>query len=100
MPAHTSAADVGRVRLSDGQLLSAVDRTANELADELAKRGAEAHRLPEATRRKAWEFDQLAVWAARRLGVATQAANNHSVPGAPGTQRDSVGVPRWRRQAQ
>ena len=60
MPAHTTAKQIGTKRRGDGKLLTAIDRTANEHADRLAKKGASLHRVPAATV-DAWKehFDML-----------------------------------------
>ena len=50
MQAHTRAADVGRLRLSNGALLTTADRSGNEAADLLAKAAAVEHRVPPAAR--------------------------------------------------
>ena len=94
MPAHTSAADVGRARLSDGSTLTTRDREANDAADHLAKRGAELHRVPKHIRKEAKLKDLLATWAARLLAVATHAANNAPGPLGHGLLRDSSGLSR------
>ena len=97
MPAHTKPGDVDVIHLSDGSLLTKRDRQANDAADFLAKRGAQTHRVP----RKVWlafkEREQLAEWAARTLGLATFAVNNHKDDGEKGTRRDSTGLPKAKR---
>ena len=45
MPSHTAAHEVGVRRKSDGTLLTAADRRANDLADTLAKAAAEGQRM-------------------------------------------------------
>ena len=80
MPAHTTEAHVGVVRLSDGHDLTAQDRFGNDLADSLAKKGAHLHRVPEAARLQVHGYRQLAVWAARTLALRTYAANHLEVP--------------------
>ena len=99
MPAHTTAADVGVARLSNGEFLTARDRAANDAADHLAKRGAQTHRVPAWLRKKVKKYELLAGWAARTLGIATHAANNLVVPGCEVLQRDSTGQPAWKRKA-
>ena len=98
MLAHTTEAHVGVASLSNGQLLTTHDRAGNALADTLAKRGAEFHRVPETTRTLVSHYSQLALWSARALAVRTFAANHLEVPGAIGLRRDSAGVPRRRRR--
>ena len=44
MPAHKSAAHVGKLKLSNGDLLTENDVKANDIADRLAKQAAEEHR--------------------------------------------------------
>lgn len=100
MPAHTVEADVGTVCLSNGQLLTAADRHGNDLADRLAKRGAELHRLPASVLEAFHRQHLLSAWAARELAVRTFVAND--CPCVPGrtARRDSDGLPRWRRPTQ
>ena len=45
MPAHKSAAHVGKLRLSNGELLTKDDVKANDIADGLAKQAVEEHRV-------------------------------------------------------
>ena len=94
MPAHTSAADVGRTKLSNGAFLSTLDRAANDAADTLAKRGAETHRIPREVRKRVKQRELLAIWATRSLAVATYAANHTPDPSGKGLLRDSAGLPR------
>ena len=93
IPAHTAASDVGHLRLSNGEYLTAADRSGNDLADALAKQGAELHRLPEAVRQAYDRRSRLAQWAARDIAVRTYQAN-----GGAGNRRDSAGLPLWRRR--
>ena len=92
MPAHTTAADVGRLRLSSGILLSAVDRMANAEADRLAKLAAASVRVPQRVRRlmdaAAARSQQLALW----IGRATATAAGHGLPSWRG--RDARHDPR------
>ena len=46
MPAHKSAAHVGKLRLSNGDLLTKADVEGNDGADNGAKEGVEEHRVP------------------------------------------------------
>ena len=46
MPAHKSAAHVGKLRLSNGDLLTKNVVKANDIADGLAKQAVEEHRVP------------------------------------------------------
>ena len=98
MPAHTKEQDVGKVALSNGQLLTARDRAANDAADFLAKRGAQTHRVPVWLRKKVKDHELLAEWAARTLAISTFAANNLVDPCKEGLQRDSTGLPAWKRK--
>ena len=98
MPAHTSAADVGRARLSNGEPLSLRDRAGNDAADTLAKRGAETHRVPKELRKQWKQRDLLAKWAARTLAIVTHIANNAQCDGSDKTLRDSAGMPRAARK--
>ena len=45
MPAHKSAAHVGKLNLSNGGLLTKGDVKANDMADGLAKQAVEEHRV-------------------------------------------------------
>ena len=92
MPAHTKEKDIGRAQLSDGSLLTAADRAGNELADTLAKRGADSHRLPAAVLDAVLSRERLAVWAARELAIRTSIANRCPRLGQQ-PARDSAGVP-------
>ena len=44
MPAHKSAAHVGKLRLSNGEFLSKRDVDANDMADDFANKAVEEHR--------------------------------------------------------
>ena len=46
MPAHKSAAHVGKLRLSNGELLSKRDVDANDMTGGFAKKAVEEHRVP------------------------------------------------------
>ena len=48
MPAHKSAAHVGKLRLSNGEFLTKDDIKANNMADGFAKKAVEQHRGPKA----------------------------------------------------
>ena len=98
MPAHTKAADVGVAKLSDGTVLTARDRAANDAADHVAKRGAETHRVPKDIRKTVKLRERLAEWAARTLAVATFAANNAPNGDGEPTLRDSAGLSRAARK--
>ena len=68
MPAHTAAADIGHKRLGNGDLLTANDRRANDIADYHAKQAVEEHRAPEAIRKalvnQEHEVTSMAWWIA------------------------------------
>ena len=68
MPAHTAAWQIGMVVKSDGTLLSAMDRDANDLADKGAKVAATGRRVAEAVRAllraEAGEVADMARWIA------------------------------------
>ena len=99
MPAHTSWADVGRARLSDGSLLTERDRFANDRADDLAKTAARTHRVPALVRKQIALRADLAEWAARSLAVATQVANCARVTGSKRLARDATGGPKPKRRS-
>ena len=96
MPAHTAAHDVGVRVKSDGTLLTAVDRRANDLADKLAKAAAAGRRFQEEVRRRlreeADQVTEMAVWLAR----VTVHANRFPV-GPRETVRDSLAAVRGTR---
>ena len=46
MPAHKSKAHVGKLRLSNGEVLTDKDVMANDMADGFAKQAVEEHRVP------------------------------------------------------
>ena len=79
MPAHTKDDDVGRLLLSDGSLLTEVDRLGNAEADRLAKLGAQSHRVPKAVRECIKEHHQLVERTARWIARATWAAGHQTV---------------------
>ena len=84
-PAHTSVADVGRLHLGDGSLLTERDRRGNARADVEAKAAVSAHRVPENIRKIAEAESDRARGAAMWLGRVTHLANEQ--PSAP--HRDS-----------
>jgi hypothetical protein len=94
MPAHLKRSEVGIITKSDGSVVTLEDIDGNDLADRLAKRAVEAHRVaPEDV--AAWKV-QFAVAEARAkwIGIATYEASNH--PTFP--FRDSEAA-RWRAEA-
>ena len=78
MPAHLTKADLelGTATESDGSLVTSTDVWANDVADKLAKLGAEYHRVP-AEEAKRWKAAHNATKArAKWIGTVTHAANN------------------------
>ena len=76
MPAHKSAAHVGKLRLSNGDLLTTVDVKCNDKADAHAKTAVEEHRAP-ATEVHTWkEMENEAPIRARWIGRVTSLACN------------------------
>ena len=76
MPAQTSKKQVGVLRKGDGQLLTAIDRASNELADKHAKLAVAEHRVPEAARAHCDQQIAVIEDVARWIGHATFSANN------------------------
>ena len=58
MPAHKSAAHVGKLRLSNGDLLTKADVKGNDGADSGAKEGVEEHRVPFAVVQEWYEMEK------------------------------------------
>ena len=77
MPAHTGEKDVGKARLGDNSLLTAVDRRSNGQADEWAKEAAMKHRVPENIRKKVKEHEDLITKTAMWVAKATYGANHN-----------------------
>ena len=105
MPAHTSAAQVGRVKKGNGEKLSELDRAGNDAADKLAKKGARSHTVPGWKQAQVRTADRVALRAALQLGVCTFAANNHQKEvlkpdGTTGyvTARDCEGIAKAKRR--
>ena len=88
MPAHTTEADVGRARLSNGQLLTTVDRTANAAADSHAKQAAREVRVPLEVRRRVDKAALEVYYIAKWLGVVTARANG--MPSTPERDAEST----------
>jgi hypothetical protein len=81
MPAHTKSSDVGVLRLSNGESLTAVDRMGNAEADRLAKLAVEAHRVPKHIRDMVRDHDRLVEKTARWVAKAThEAGHQHQQP--------------------
>jgi hypothetical protein len=81
MPAHTAERDVGVATLSDGSLLSAIDRAGNDEADRLAKAAAAGSRVPSGCRDAVRDLAGRVTRQARWVGQVTRAANHFRVPG-------------------
>ena len=86
MPAHTGKGDVGRARLSNGALLTDIDRDMNENSDRLAKAAILAHRVPKQVRDSIRAREESVGHLAKWIGQANFLAN-HRV-GVP--KRDST----------
>ena len=76
MPAHTCAADVGELDLSNGRRLSSVDRDSNAEADRLAKAAAAESRVPEACRDMVVQAIERVTEQARWIGRVTHLASS------------------------
>ena len=105
MPAHTSAAQIGRARKGNGEQLTEQARSGNDAADKLAKKGARSHGVPGWKQAQLKTAERVALRAAMRLGVTTWAANNHQqeVTKPDGTTdtitlRDCEGIAKAKRQ--
>lgn len=74
MPAHKSAAHVGKFRLSNGEFLCKRNVGANDMADGFAMKAVEEHRIPtydvEKWRKDGEEAWGLARWAVRAVNLA------------------------------
>ena len=76
MPAHQAGNKVWVSMWSDGRLLTELDRSANGLADKMAKEAVEFHRVDQALVEVWTESFSKAVANAKRLAKATHEANN------------------------
>ena len=78
MPAHLTTADLalGTATKSDGSLVTATDILGNDVADRLAKLGAEFHRVAMSDVRRWKKAFAEAKARAKWIGKATHAANN------------------------
>ena len=76
MPARTSEGGVGRARLSNGQVLTRTDRTANRRADTLAKMAAAARAPPQHALREATDTVKEVKDTMRYIGRVAVAANS------------------------
>ena len=96
MPSHLTLEDLDlqMARKSDGTLVTKQDLEANDLADKLAKKGVEYHRVSRAEMRH-WALKiERAKDRARWIGVATHEANNR--PDFPFSDSEAA---RWRAEA-
>ena len=76
MPSHLLEAELGEVKKSDGSLVNTRDLQGNTLADQLAKRAVEYHRVA-ASDVAIWkEQMKVAESRAKWVGISTHAANN------------------------
>lgn len=76
MAAHKSAAHIGKLMLSNGELLSQHDVDANDMADGFAKKAVEEHRVSTYEVEK-WKSDEEEAWhLAKWIGRAVNLACN------------------------
>jgi hypothetical protein len=94
MPAHTSEADVGVLALSNGDLLTTVDRMGNAEADRLAKLAARSMRVPDDIRSTIVRAAERVTVHATWVGVATAAAGEMPLLEGGAMARDSFPAPR------
>jgi hypothetical protein len=99
MPAHCSQQAVGVKKLSNGELLTALDLAGNSLVDQLAKEAARADRLPWARREEVRRLGERLTDVATWIGQITELANRFPDPHWPGLGkqqffRDSDGAAR------
>ena len=92
MPAHTSTEDIGKKRLSTGELLNGIDRQANAEADRLAKAAALGERTTDSMRACILGADARLTAIARWIGQCTALAHNFKLPDGT-TVRDSAPRP-------
>ena len=76
MPAHKSAAHVGKLRLSNGELLTQMDVDANDKADKLAKQAVEEHRVSAIEVKNLKDAENDAWHKAKWIGRVTSLACN------------------------
>ena len=98
MPAHCSAAQVGRRFLSNGSRLSRIDLVANDYVDRHAKAEAKLWKPPRSQLQLVVAQGKRLTEAATWLGQVTSLANHFALPrveGEPRTRhaRDSAGKP-------
>ena len=96
IPAHLKVTDLQHAiaTKSDGSLVTEVDVTTNDLADRLAKKAVEAHRVPQGEVH-AWKTEMAKVKTrAKWVGVATYEANSSKT--FPFTDSESA---RWKADA-
>ncbi len=101
MPAHGSAASIGKALKSDGTLVTALEWRANRLVDALAKSAAGFDRMPRKTLEAIGDASKFAEYSAALRGTVTHYANNSTREaqrrdGTPYQQvvRDSAPPPR------
>ena len=96
MPSHLTIDDLGlqMALKSDGSLVNRQDLEANGLADTLAKKGVEFHRVASADVKIWAEQMERTKARARWIGIATQEAND--MPAYPFSDSES---PRWKADA-
>ena len=102
MPAHLSSGAAGSRRLSNGEVLAAGDIAGNAYVDALAKSVAQEQRITDAERRRIRNFFIRVEAVAKWIGQATYLANHFPRPdgdSAPGSLRDSEGVPKHKRRS-
>jgi ribonuclease HI len=92
IPAHTVLADVGRKRIGNGGLLTAMDRRGNDEADRLAKLAVRLHRVPGHIQRAVREQEQQVAKLAWWIAQVTLAANSWGPHCATPIRRQSVGA--------
>ena len=93
MPAHLTQADLalGTATKSDGSLVSARDIMANDVADRLAKLGAEFHRVSQEEVRRWKKAFAAAIARSKWIGMATHAAKQRSAIPPSGTRKPRGG---------
>ena len=76
MPAHKSAAHVGKLRLSNGDLLTKEDGKGSDEAGSGANEGVREHRVPPAVIQEWYEMKKEGKNSATWIGKAASLANN------------------------
>jgi len=97
MPAHTAEHEVGIRVKSDGTVLTARDRHANDTADRFAKTAAEGRRfkrnLRDMVKQEAEELAEMAIWLAK----VTMHANKFPLPDGTAIRDSQAAQPRARK---